>query len=282
MDASDIVYGTNFDTNVVSYTTVKQNSQGGKMVNIRNKKSGLVVMTPLMLTWGASDYEGNKKFEMSLQFPSEGYTNDDSTAFFEAMRAFEDKLKADAIVNAKEWFGKQKMSSEVIDALWTPMLKYPKNKDTGEPDTSRSPMLRVKIPYYDGEWRTEVYSTDGETQLFPDSATSVTPVDLISKGTHLGALIECGGLWFANGKFGVTWRLVQAMVQPRKTLRGKCHIKLNLDDKKKMEESTPDQPAEDTMVESDTEEVGDVEVEVEEDTPPIVEPKKKKVIRKKP
>ena len=38
--------------------------------------------------------------------------------------------------------------------------------------------------------------------------------------------MTCGGIWFANGKFGVTWKLIQAMVQkPRAQLSGKCFLK---------------------------------------------------------
>ena len=37
---------------------------------------------------------------------------------------------------AKKWFGK-KMSREVVDALMYPMLKHPKDKETGEPDLTR-------------------------------------------------------------------------------------------------------------------------------------------------
>ena len=36
------------------------------------------------------------------------------------------------------------------------MLKYPKNPDTGEPDTDRSPTLRVKIPCWDQKFNIEV------------------------------------------------------------------------------------------------------------------------------
>ena len=42
------------------------------------------------------------------------------------------------------------MSSEVIDALWTPMLKYPKDQETGEFDYSRPPTLRLKLPIWEG------------------------------------------------------------------------------------------------------------------------------------
>jgi len=37
--------------------------------------------------------------------------------------------------------------------------------------------------------------------------------------------MTCGGIWFANGKFGITWKLVQAMVQkPRPQLSGRCFL----------------------------------------------------------
>ena len=71
------------------------------------------------------------------------------------MKAFEAKLKADALVNSKEWFGKNITSPDVIDALYTPMLRYPKKKDahgepTGELDFERPPTLKIKIPYWEG------------------------------------------------------------------------------------------------------------------------------------
>ena len=77
----------------------------------------------------------------------------DAEAFLDSMKAFEQKIKDDALKNSKEWFGKSKMSAEVLDALFTPMLKYPKDKDTGEADYDRAPTLRVKIPFWEGEWK---------------------------------------------------------------------------------------------------------------------------------
>ena len=50
------------------------------------------------------------------------------------MRELESQFKADSIKNSKEWMNKAKLSPEVVDALWSPMLKYPKDKETGEFD----------------------------------------------------------------------------------------------------------------------------------------------------
>ena len=72
--------------------------------------------------------------------------------------------------------------------------------------------------------------------LFPnESDPDVTPVTLITKASNVAVVIQCGGIWFANGKFGVTWRLVQAVVKPRANLKGKCHIMLDFSEKEKLE-----------------------------------------------
>jgi len=226
---------------------------------------------------------------MSLQFPNEDYAKDDTTNFLNNMIALETKIKADAIVNAKEWFGKAKMSEDAIDALWTPMLKYPKDKNTGESDTSRSPTLKVKLPFWDGEWKTELYDVN-QKQIFPDpNGNSLSPKDLIAKGSHIAAVIQCGGLWFANGKFGITWRLFQGVLKPKATMRGICQIQLSGDDKDRMVKQTlpnDDDDGEDEEngpVSNDVEDTDDDEVAIKAEVAEVVreaEPAKKKVVKK--
>lgn len=227
-----IINGTEFNCDNIKYSSPKTNTLGGKSVNIFNKStnSRLNISTPLMLTWGASDYvdknsgQGNGKFEMSLQFPNEDYKNEEATAFLENLKKFEDKIKTDAMNHSKDWFGKIHKSLDVLEALYSPMLKYSKDKNTGECDLTKAPSIRVKIPVWEGTWRCEVYDDEG-TKLFPNSS-GTTPVDLIPKATNVKVLMTCGGIWFANGKFGITWKLIQAMVQkPRPQLSGKCFLK---------------------------------------------------------
>ena len=59
-------------------------------------------------------------------------------------------------------------------------------------------------------------------------------MDMITKLSNIACVIQCGGVWFANGKFGVTWRLVQAVVKPQETFKGKCHLFLTESEKEKM------------------------------------------------
>jgi hypothetical protein len=230
--ADIVIEATEFKCENIKYSSPKANSAGGKAVNIYNKltNSRLNISTPMILTWGASDFvdqktgEGNGKYEMTLQFPTDEFNNDELRLFLDNMKAFEDKIKSDALKNSKDWFGKIHKSSEVVDALYTPMLKYSKDKNTGEYNYSKPPSIRVKIPIWEGVWKCEVYDDDGVC-LFPNDK-NITPVTLIPKATNVKVLMTCGGIWFANGKFGVTWKLIQAMVQkPRAQLSGKCYLK---------------------------------------------------------
>ena len=290
-----ILSGVSFDSNNdIKYSKPKVNAVGGKSVGILNAatNSATYISTPLMLTWGLNTYTddktGRSTYDMSLQFPTSEYANSDTTEFLENMKQLEEKIKADAITNSKEWFGKSKMSGDVVDALWTPMLKYPKDKDSGEFDLTRPPTLRVKMPVWEGEWKCELYDTD-RSQIFPDSTMPErTPLDIISKGSNIATVIQCGGVWFANGKFGMTWKLFQGVVKPRATLRGTCHIQLSGEDKKKLDsqKETADSDEEEGIeVEDDSdaeedakEEVASVFKAVEEEPKKVV---KKRVVKKK-
>jgi hypothetical protein len=277
-----IIDGTQLNSENLYFGAPKATAQGSKSVNILNPatKTGLTLSTPLMLTWGASDYKaegeekGNGKFEMSLQFPSDEYATDDTSAFLENLKGLESKIKSEALARSKDWFGKVHKSPDIIEALWTPMLKYPKDKNTGEPDHSKKPTLRVKVPQWEGVWKSEIYDEDGN-KLFPSSENTMTPLDYLKKGSNIMCLIQFGGIWFVNGKFSANWKLIQAVVQkPRAALQGQCFIKLKTQDKEKLQKQ---HVAEDDTVADDnigSSIVDDTDEEVEEEQETIVVPKK--------
>ena len=169
------------------------------------------------------------------------------------------------------------------------------DKETNEPDYSRPPTLKVKIPYWEGEFKgVEVYDQE-KNPLFPsENEDEVDIQSLITKASNVATLVYCGGIWVANGKFGVTWKLFQAVVKPKVTLSGKCQIELSANDKEKLEFQKSDEEVDvsdevtlsnvstkvvDTkVVDTDDEEEKPVEKQVVvEDTPK----KPKKVVKKK-
>lgn len=275
--ADTIIDGTLLNIQNIKYTSPKANPSGGKSINLLNKNTntGLRISTPLMLTWGAVEVEltdpitkvkkGTDNFDMSLQFPQEEYANADTEAFLQNLITLENKIKADALTYSKDWFGKDHKIAEVVDALWTPMLKYSKNKINGEPDLSKKPTLRIKIPKWEGVWKVEIYDEDGN-KMFPSSNQLITsPLELLTKGINVACLLQCGGIWIANGKFGITWKLIQAVAQkPRENLTGQCYIKLNTTDKDKLK-NAPLPQEKDDIVEIPTTLVDDSDVDEDDD-----------------
>ena len=288
-----LINGTDLSTDDVYYTKPKINSSGGKNVGILNNKykKTLCISTPLMLTWGINenDFEGrgNKSYDLSLQFPREQDSNftNETEKLLENLSEFEDKIKHDAVENCKDWFGK-KMTLEQIDVLWTPMLKYPKNQETLEPDKTRKPTLRVKLQYYEQTFKMELYDTE-KKRIFPSMENpGLLPMNLIDKGQNIAAVIQCGGIWFANGKFGTTWKLVQAVVQPRASLLGMCHINLSETEQNRLKsEATKqeDDEEDETNVQDSDEEDNVAGVEESKHEEVVVEEpvKKRKPVKKK-
>jgi hypothetical protein len=117
-------------------------------------------------------------------------------------------------------------------------------------------------------------------------------------------LLQCGGLWFVNGKVSITWNLKQAIVQKPKTSAiadGTCFLRIKPADKEKLkslpppeEDVDPDGAVSSAIVE-DSDDDDDrviptpsitpvaqvVEKVVEAPAPAPVEEKKKRVITKK-
>lgn len=296
----------------VYFAKPKVNDKGGKNIGVLNAhtKKSFHMSTPLMLTWGLNENDpfdgksGPKTYDFTLQFPNQEYSSEATQTFLKNFKAFEQYIKASAVENSRDWLGKAKMTSEVVDALWSPMVKYPKDPETGDFDYSRQPQVRVKVPFWDGEFNVEIYDPDQKV-LFPNE-NGVELKDLITKGSQMATVLQCGGIWVASGKFGVTWRLFQAVVKPKESLKGKCHISLCKEDKDKLlaqsdsvddekekekvvavvdsdEEEEVEPVAAPSSAEPEEEEEEEEEVEAPPPPPPTVAvpEKKKRVVKKK-
>jgi len=303
--ASAILDGTNIDTSVFSYSAPKANPAGGKVVNLYNKfaKESLTFSTPLILTWGAQegkDQQGNftGKWTMSLQFPNSEYPNADCQAFLSEIKKVETKIKEDAMVYSKDWFGKEIKSMEVMEEKFNVMLRYPKlEKGKDALDYSKPPTLTVKLPCWKGVWQPEIYDEEG-TPLYVKGKTAshVTPLEFLKPKTHVIGLLQCGGLWFVNGKVSITWNLKQAIVQKPRTsalTEGVCFLKPKASEVEKLKTLPPPEDAIDpdgavvsTIVE-DSDEEDDEELPAPVPAPvavpvpaPVVEEEPKKVVKK--
>lgn len=266
MSASRVLSVSDWNPSAVRYMQPRVNDRGGKGITIISNQTGrsLHISTPLLMTWGVSDYtdektgESDGKFTMSLNFPNADYSNKQSEAFLEKLKEFEEHIIDDAVKHTEAWFGKER-SREVIKDSFFPFIKYPRDKLTKKLDYSKAPNIRVKVPNYGGEWKNlEIYDTKQQL-LFPSDNENLTPIDLVPKKSQVACVIQCGGIWTAGGNsWGVIWKLNQCVVKPPTdvSIFGKCNVMLSESEIETLE----------TQPEADPAAVNEDEVEVFEST----------------
>jgi hypothetical protein len=282
-----------WNTSSIRYMQPKINDRGAKSINIISTQTNraLHISTPLMMTWGISDFtdektgESDGKFTISLNFPNEQYKTEATTDFLKKLKDFENQILDDAVKNSEVWFGEE-LSRDVVKHNFFPFIKYSKDKNTKKLDLTKPPSIRAKVPNYDGRWAIEIYDTN-QKLIFPCDNDRMTPQDFITKMSKVACVLQCGGLWFGGKGWGVTWKLNQCVVKPQEIISvyGKCHIALSTD-----EITTMDKPVAETEIEDDEETVpastpsqtlvADSDEEEEAEPAPAPAPVVKKVVKK--
>ena len=278
-----------WDVSAVRYMQPKVNDRGGKSINVISTQSNrsIHVSTPLMMTWGISDFvneqgESDGKYSMSLSFPNDQYHTAQTRVCLDRFKAFENQILDDAVKNSELWFGEE-MSREVAKHTFFPFLKFPKDPVTKKIDHNKSPTLKARVPNYNNKWNVEVYDTQ-QNLLFPTDDETLTPMDFVPKKSNVACVLQCGGLWFGGKGWGVTWKLVQCAVKPSEVVGvfGKCHIALTEEDMNTPVNYSDDETEEtntantantaNTPLIPDSEDEEEEEQEEEDDVPVVVKP----------
>lgn len=234
---------SDWDPSAIKYTTPKLNRQGGKSISIisTQRNRTLHISTPLMMTWGISDFvdektgESDGKYSMTLNFPNKEYSNSTTDAFLQKFKDFENQILDDAVKNAELWWGEE-MSREVAKHSFYPLLKYSKVKDSKRIDYSKPPSIRGKVPCYDGKWGVEIYNTKNDL-IFPCEDSRLTPMEFVPKLSNVACVLQCGGIWIGGKGWGLTWKVVQCVVKPKEvvSIYGKCQIQLSTEERATIE-----------------------------------------------
>ena len=273
-------------TDTVHFGTAKPNSRGGKNVPLFDKNGNkLVLSLPKTACWGMNENidenSGRKSYSINLRM------NNDST-MANKFKDIEDWVVAQCVSHGKEWFGKSSMSEDVVRALFYPILKFPKDKATGEPDVTRDPSVKLKVPYWEGDFKCELYSMKSDPLYTPShKAPDMTPVEMVPMNSDIKALVQCDGLWFTAGRCGITFKLLQAKVDEPVRLEGGCFLDSDDEDSdteadKNTVHSTPSE----TVVAEVVSEVADDDDDgpstpTPEPVEEPVKPKRKRQIKKK-
>jgi hypothetical protein len=227
-----IIKAVNIDLNKISFSDVKTDNHGRKMVYVNYNGGKIMVQTPKMYVpngikrWRKKDATDNKddSFELELSFGGEDKEDKNSTEireFHNKLENFDELVKKTIMSKSKEWLGKPKVSMETIeDAYYVPSVKIPTDKDGNILDYPSR--VRVKLDR-------ERDNSDGFTGRFLSNKRFKTPVlafdesknqlDLnentfdvvVPKGSQVICVLELVYLSITS-KVSAKWKLVQAKV----------------------------------------------------------------------
>ena len=275
---NEVIKSTEFNPSNISYSEPKQLSGGrGKTVYVHyNESSQYSIQTPVMpLPFGLSidDRQEVPKYAIDLSFRGmEG--NPQIQKFHDNLVELDEKLIEDGVENSMAWFKKKKTSKEVMSSLYNAVVRVSRDKETGEPDGRYPPTMKVKIPNYEGKWGCDIFD-DKKNELKPSPEELK---ELITKGSKVQALIRCTGVYFAAGKFGVTWRVTQLKIFSSNTLKGYSFID-DSDDEDSDDSNVDKKKSENIEKELDNQ-VEDSDDDVSDDSDEEVKPVVKKVKKK--
>lgn len=227
------VKASGLDLSKVTFSDVKTDNHGRKMVYVNMNNGKILVQTPKMYApngikrWRKQDATNNKddKFEMELSFYGENGTDKNAKEireFKDKWEQFDEIIKNKVIEKSKEWLGMPKLDKSTLESvMYTPMVKVPKDKEGNElPYPSR---IKAKIDrevdaagnpsgrfLSNKKFKTEVLLFDEDkerVELNEDNCEDAVP-----KGCQVVSILELVYLSLSKTTISTKWKLIQAKV----------------------------------------------------------------------
>ena len=206
--ASNVVLASNFNTQKISFSPLKVLDSGGKQAYINYDGSMFVFQTPnCRLPYGMSAFDKAGPVKYSAELSLQGYddVNGKMKPFHDALQRLDEFMIDQGVKNSRQWF-KSDLSRDVIKAFYTPMIRLAKDKD-GNPKPY-PPTIKVSLKQKRDSQEFDVQCYDEKRQLYK----GIPLEELLVKSANVTCLIQCTGVWFAGSKYGLSWKLVQALV----------------------------------------------------------------------
>jgi len=152
--------------------------------------------------------QSTKKYDMHVSFKDYD-TNPKMKALYDKMLEIEKRVVDEAFEKRELWLQDDYEGSQhLVKKLFVPILKFDLDKKTKKVIGKYPPTMKVKLPYdaKNDVFAFECHDMEGEPLDFKSI------VDYI-KGAKARLIIELSGIWFAGGKYGCTWKVINGMFQ---------------------------------------------------------------------
>lgn len=196
---NSIIMYNRFNTVNITCSGIQKNKAGGNMVHLNyTGYKKIIVQVPFMSApFGLSDFTpdgGQVKYSIDVSFSNK--TGDEKiTRFLTAMRSLDDFMVKLAVEHSQSWFGK-KMSQEVVENLYRPLVKESKDPE------KYAPTMKIKIRNTDEKFNVEAY----------DMERGAFNLHQLLPGSSVRCIIELAPVWFVNKQFGLSFNLLQIQV----------------------------------------------------------------------
>ena len=226
-----------------TFSNIKANPNGSKSVYLNCDGRRVNIQTPKMRApFGLQKNQWNDgdtpKYTLDLSFSKE--PNEKLDEFHETLKGLDELVLKEAMEHPKEWFGKNKLSRELAEDLYTSILRRYKDPETKEftgkyPDTVKLKIIR------DGKFKTKAYGPDRE------------PIDIdeaLKGGAQVIAIMQISQIWISTMGFGVSLVANQLKVFPAARLTGYCFLP-DEDDDEEFQPEAPEKDADGDVVMTD-------------------------------
>jgi len=198
------VTSSTFDAKKLTVSDAKKLDNGSSQVYINYAGGKLRLQAPrLLVPYDSGDYQGNGKHKVQFSFRDRA-TNKAVSAYISTLEAIDNFVIDQATKNAGKWFKMPGASREMIALFYTPTVKVSKDKDGNPKDYP--PTQSVALKQRNGTFDAVLYNASRE------ELEGITPVEALRRGAEVTPVVDATGIWIADKKFGLTWKLVQAMV----------------------------------------------------------------------
>ena len=206
-----------FSVSNLSTTAPKVNQNGGKNISVNYKQdsgsTSMMFQTPRMLSFGVNKWvdpkNSNAEPVCSVTFSFVGMDQNQKLAeFHDTLQQLDEWAITNAQKNSWEWLARKNLSRETIETNYTRCVKVPVDQATGEPN-GKPHNLKIKLKSNESGYMCTFF--DKSKSVIPSSSVD----EVFNKGSHIRALIQCTGIWVAAGTFGLSWKIVQMVVEPR-------------------------------------------------------------------
>ena len=207
--SSTVVLSRTFATSNVTFSQIKVMDSGAKQAYVNYEGGKFLFQTPaLTIPYGMSTFDKAGPIKYSIDLSLRGYDEAGSKTkeFYDAVNALDEYMIEQGVKNSKAWF-KSDLKPDIVRAFYTPIVRWGKDKDGNVKPYPPTVKLSLKK---NGE-SFDVKMFDG--QVKPPTEYEGVPVeDLLVKGAILRAVMQCTGIWFAGGKFGLSWKAAQIVM----------------------------------------------------------------------